>query len=99
MEGERQKRWQFSLRDVLQAILIVALAVGWFVDRSHLRDELARQQQPKPAPVAVTVQPTLTPLPTPTLPPPTTGYPRFESYPSPRLTIPNIVPSEATGRK
>ncbi len=110
MEGEQQKRWQFSLRDVLQIILIVALAVGWFVDHGRLMDELVRQQQPKSPPLAVTARPTLTPLPPttlpspngygiPTVPPPTTSYPRLQSDPAPRLTIPNIVPPEPTATR
>jgi hypothetical protein len=46
MSDEQKKRpWQFSLRDVLLIMLIVGLAVGWFVDHRRLVDELGRQQQ------------------------------------------------------
>jgi hypothetical protein len=45
MQDEQNKRpWQFSIRDVLLIMLIVALAVGWFVDHRRLA-ELSRQQQ------------------------------------------------------
>jgi hypothetical protein len=46
MPDEPKKRpWQFSIRDVLLIMLIVGLAVGWFVDHRRLADELSREQQ------------------------------------------------------
>ncbi len=40
MHEEQQKRpWQFSIRDVLLIMLIVGLAVGWFIDHRRLADE------------------------------------------------------------
>ncbi len=43
-EEPKRRHWQFSLRDVLLIMAIVALAVGWYVDHYRLADELARRQ-------------------------------------------------------
>ena len=44
MPDAPRRRWQFSIRDVLLVMLIVGLAVGWFVDRRRLADEFERQR-------------------------------------------------------
>ncbi len=39
MDGEREKtrRWQFGLRDLAWLTLVVALCLGWYLDRQSLR--------------------------------------------------------------
>jgi hypothetical protein len=37
---------KFSIRDLFLVTLIVALAVGWWVDRSKLADEVRRLRSP-----------------------------------------------------
>ncbi len=40
----KQRRWQFSLRDVCLLMVIVALAVAWWVDHRRLANELAKER-------------------------------------------------------
>jgi hypothetical protein len=39
---DKKRRWQFSLRDICLLMVIVALAVSWWVDDRRLANELAK---------------------------------------------------------
>ncbi len=40
-DNPKKRRWQFSIRDICLLMVIVALASGWWVERSRLAAELA----------------------------------------------------------
>jgi hypothetical protein len=41
MQTEKKRRWQFTIRDICLVTLIVALALGWWMERRRLAAELA----------------------------------------------------------
>jgi hypothetical protein len=46
-------RVRFTIRDLLWLTLVVALIVGWWVDRSNLAKKLADEQQTYHGPTSV----------------------------------------------